>query len=108
MASEKTDLLCPGCSRPMRTNGLTMFCETEGCDLNMFKPSDGALFTVDLQSLAPEEIERIYREGVADYHAGKEFHEGPYAKSGADVSDAEYQRGYEWRRGWNDAALGKA
>jgi len=56
--------------------------------------------------LAPEEVERIYQEGRADYRRGLLFHEGSYAKPGDAATLEEYQRGYEWRRGWNDEALG--
>ena len=106
--SYQTDLACPGCGHGMYSNGHTMYCETEGCAFNIFKPSgepeDDA---PGLQFLPPDERERIYREGVDDYRVGKQFHESPYASSLSAVSDADYQRGYEWRRGWNDAAIGR-
>jgi hypothetical protein len=35
------------------------------------------------------------------------FHETPYARLGDAVPTAEYEQGREWRRGWNDAALGR-
>jgi hypothetical protein len=63
-------------------------------------------FVVDV--LATEDAVRCFLEGVDAYHAGGQFHEGPYAKPGGDVGDDEYQRGYEWRKGWNEAALGRA
>lgn len=49
-----------------------------------------------------------YLDGYDDFNAGKQFHQTPYAKLGDKVSDAEYLQGMEWRRGWNDAALGRA
>ncbi len=61
----------------------------------------------DVNVLPLDEAVRCYLEGLDDYRAGKQFHEGPYAKP-RDAPDDEYQRGYEWRRGWNDAAMGRA
>ncbi|MBA3243364.1 MAG: hypothetical protein H0T60_19245, partial [Acidobacteria bacterium] len=55
--------------------------------------------------LPREEVIRVYREGVRAWRAGLQFHEGPYAKAAEDVPDDEYQRGMEWRRGWNQQAL---
>jgi hypothetical protein len=55
--------------------------------------------------LDDDEVEKIYNEGLQAFKERKEFHESPYAKAGTDVPDDEYQRGYEWRRGWNDAAI---
>lgn len=55
--------------------------------------------------LADEEVERIYSQGMGAWCEGLQFHECPYAKAGENVPDDEYQRGYEWRRGWNDAAI---
>lgn len=50
-----------------------------------------------------------YVDGYDDYNAGKQFHETRYARVGdALVSNPEYTKGAEWRRGWNDAALGRA
>lgn len=63
-------------------------------------------FDVDVLSL--DEAVRCFLEGVDAQRAGKQFHEGPYAKPSDDVAEEEYQRGYEWRRGWNEAALGRA
>jgi hypothetical protein len=90
----------------MMTNGHTMYCTTEACPFYMADPPapESSLPAV----LARDEVERVWREGVNAYHAGLQFHQSPYAHSGADVPDDEYQRGVEWRRGWNDAALGRA
>jgi hypothetical protein len=55
--------------------------------------------------LDPEEVERIYQEGRADYRRSLLFHQGPYGKPRDAATLEEYQRGYEWRRGWNDEAL---
>lgn len=110
LKGERTDVPCPVCLRPMCTNGYTMYCENPACAFNFFKPGDAAgeepKYPVR-QVLPVEEAERIYREGYEDYQRGVQFHEGRYAKPGDTVNDSEYQRGYEWRRGWNDAALGK-
>jgi hypothetical protein len=65
--------------------------------------TDSDQFPLDVLDQA--EVARIYQEGRAAYRAGKYFHESPYAHAGASVPDDEYQRGYEWRRGWNDDAL---
>ena len=101
------DVPCPGCGRPMRSNGYTMYCETAGCVFNFFKPVVDHLQVTILPSvLKASEVERVYREGFEAFRRGLQFHECPYAKSGADVPDDDYQRGVEWRRGWNDAALG--
>ena len=52
------------------------------------------------------EAVRIYREGAAAYADGSYFHESPYKHAGdASCSEEDYERGYHWRRGWNDAAL---
>jgi hypothetical protein len=91
----------------MYTNGYTMYCETPGCAFNSFKPTGQTIQTSLPDVLAAAEVERIYREGYDAHHAGLQFHESPYARAGADVPDDDYQRGMEWRRGWNDAALGK-
>lgn len=49
---------------------------------------------------------QLFREGRAAYFAGKQFHESPYAHAGDQVcSDEDYERGYHWRCGWNQAAL---
>lgn len=56
--------------------------------------------------LCRDEAVRCYREGVAAYRAGKFFHDIPYPHSGdRECSDEDYERGYHWRRGWNDTAL---
>lgn len=62
----------------------------------------------DVDVLPLDEAVRCFLEGVDAHREGRQFHEGPYAKSGDDVSEEDYQRGYEWRRGWNEAALGRA
>lgn len=61
----------------------------------------------DVNVLPTEEAVRCFFEGVEAQRAGKQFHEGPYARPGEGVGDDEYQRGYEWRKGWNEAALGR-
>jgi hypothetical protein len=105
----RTPVFCPGCGQGMMTNGYTMYCDGPDCVLYSLTPEASEVDTgFPLTVLTPDEAELIYREGVAAFHEGKQFHEGPYAKSGTDVPDDEYQRGYEWRRGWNDAALGRA
>lgn len=108
MTPEVTDVACPGCGEPMRSNGYTMFCEKPGCAFNSFKPRHQPPDYPIPRVLDRSEEERIYLQGVNDYHAGKQFHQSPYPASGQKVPDDEYQRGYEWRRGWNDAACGKA
>jgi hypothetical protein len=64
--------------------------------------------TFPVNVLPAAEVERIYAEGVADYYAGKAFHETRYPTSFQAETLDDYQRGYEWRRGWNDGALGRA
>lgn len=104
---ERTDVACPGCGKPMMTNGHTMYCETTGCMFYAAEPPAVPESTLP-DVLSSEEVERVWSEGVKAYHAGLLFHQGPYAKAGSDVPDDEYQRGVEWRRGWNDAACGRA
>jgi hypothetical protein len=90
----------------MMSNGYTMYCETSDCAFHIFTPTAEPENTLP-DVLSKEEVERIYREGVGAQRRGLQFHEGPYAKPGTDAPDDEYQRGVEWRRGWNDAALGE-
>jgi hypothetical protein len=56
--------------------------------------------------LEPRAAANIYREGVTAFRDGLQFHENPHAKAGeSGVTDAEYQKGVEWRSGWNAQAL---
>lgn len=57
--------------------------------------------------LSAEETDRVYQEG---YRARKvlrqEIFHSPYPKAGDGLcSKEDYERGVQWRRGWNDAAL---
>jgi hypothetical protein len=55
-------------------------------------------------ALDEAEAVRCYHEGVDAFASGKEFYESPYPHD-ASCSEEDYERGYHWRRGWNDAAL---
>ena len=53
-----------------------------------------------------EDAVSCYREGAQAYRDGKYFHESPHARAGDTLcSDEDYERGFHWRRGWNDVAL---
>ena len=75
------------------------------------KSDGGRLYAIPvgdlLNALPVEEAVKCIFEGIDAHRAGKQFHEGTYAKPGTGVPDDEYQRGYEWRKGWNEAALGR-